>query len=64
MRPPTKPGLNVPGTRPRTRQWKPSKTIIQFLYMHICAQRVRKENDDDDDDDDDDDNRNRQEDKC
>ena len=23
--------------------------------MHICAQRVRKENDDDDDDDDDDD---------
>jgi hypothetical protein len=26
-------------------------------YMHICAQRVRKENDDDDDDDD---NRNRQ----
>ncbi len=33
-------------------------------YMHICAQRVRKENDDDDDDDDDDDNRNRQEDKC
>ncbi len=28
--------------------------------MHICAQRVRKENDDDDDDDDDDDNRNRQ----
>jgi hypothetical protein len=30
-------------------------------YMHICVQRVRKENDDDDDDDD---NRNRQEDKC
>ena len=28
--------------------------------MHICVQRVRKENDDDDDDDDDDDNRNRQ----
>ena len=27
--------------------------------MHICVQRVRKENDDDDDDDDDD-NRNRQ----
>ena len=24
-------------------------------YMHICVQRVRKENDDDDDDDDDDD---------
>ncbi len=23
-------------------------------YMHICVQRVRKENDDDDDDDDDD----------